>query len=147
MREDERDARSRELLRAIKERHGELLGLLDECDGRWGSEDLVYRFYHSSFKLYRIQKLTGKLVAGLRSLLPSVELDTRFEQIINEGTGHLWERSHNDDWLVHTRPQLEAFWHAHYMVAMALRYGHDLEVPPRLLPSGWAAVLTLYGLR
>jgi hypothetical protein len=30
---------------------------------------------------------------------------------------------------------------------MTLKYGRSLESPPRVLPSGWAAVLTLYGLR
>jgi hypothetical protein len=42
---------------------------------------------------------------------------------------------------------LEAFFHAHYFLDMILKYGRVLASPPRVLPSGWAAVLTLYGLR
>jgi hypothetical protein len=30
---------------------------------------------------------------------------------------------------------------------MLVKYGLELEAPPCLLPSGWAAVLSLYGLR
>ena len=37
-------------------------------------------------------------------------------------------------------PQLEA-------LSMVCKYGRELETPPKLLPSGWAAVLSLYGMR
>jgi hypothetical protein len=46
-----------------------------------------------------------------------------------------------------TRPILEAYQHAKYFLEMAVKYGSQLERPPNLLPSGWAAVLHLYGLR
>ena len=42
---------------------------------------------------------------------------------------------------------LEAFWHAEYMLRMAIRYGKELDEAPSLLPSGWAALLYLYGIR
>ena len=43
---------------------------------------------------------------------------------------------------------LEAFWHADYMLRMAVRYGREeLDQAPSLLPSGWAALLHLYGIR
>ena len=42
---------------------------------------------------------------------------------------------------------LEAFWHADYMLRMAVRYGQELDEAPSLLPSGWAALLHLYGIR
>jgi len=41
---------------------------------------------------------------------------------------------------------LEAFFHARYFLEMAIRYA-DLSDPPRPLPSGYAALLYLYGLR
>ena len=41
----------------------------------------------------------------------------------------------------------EAFFHARYFLEMACRYADDLEEPPSLLPSGWAGLLYLYGLR
>jgi hypothetical protein len=68
-------------------------------------------------------------------------------KIVEEGTGRNFEQSHNKDWPVHTRPMLEAYWHARYMLGMVVRYGEQLETPPQGLPSGWAAVLCLYHLR
>jgi hypothetical protein len=121
--------------------------LLEACDDQWGGEDHVYRFYHRSLKVYRIQELTGQLVDALRSLLPNRPLDADFEQIMREGTGHTFAHEHNREWLLHTRPMLEAFWHAQYMVSMVVRYGPQFSALPPGLPSGWAAVLTLYGLR
>jgi hypothetical protein len=54
---------------------------------------------------------------------------------------------HNARWLETTRPIVEAFFHARYFLEMAVRYGRSLEAPPTLMPSGWAALLSLYGLR
>jgi len=49
--------------------------------------------------------------------------------------------------LLTTRPILEAFFHARDFLEMAVRYGRRLDAPPRVLPSGWAALLELHGLR
>jgi len=51
------------------------------------------------------------------------------------------------DWLTTTRPKLEAFFHAKFMLEMAVKYGTQLKEPPQGLPSGWAALLYLYDLR
>jgi hypothetical protein len=82
----------------------------------------------------------------LRELLPECELNVSFEKIIREGTGKQFEIEHNDDWDRHTRPILEAFAHAKFMVEMAVRYA-DLSKPPQPMPSGYAALLYLYDLR
>lgn len=50
-------------------------------------------------------------------------------------------------WVVSTRPLVEAFFHARFMLEMVVQYGRTLDAPPQMLPSGWAAVLYLYGLR
>jgi tRNA(fMet)-specific endonuclease VapC len=41
---------------------------------------------------------------------------------------------------------LEAFFHARFFLEMAVRYA-DLAAPPQPLPSGYAALLYLFGLR
>lgn len=53
----------------------------------------------------------------------------------------------NRDWTNETRPILEAFFHAKTFLSLAVRYATSLDHPPRLLPSGWAAVLSLYNVR
>jgi hypothetical protein len=144
---EERRVLEETLLRNIKAQMPDLRTLLEECDDHWGSEDLVYRFYHQSFKVYSIQHLTEQIVTALKGLVPDHLLDGWFMTIVEEGTGRTFERSHNKDWPVHTRPMLEAYWHARYMLGMVVRYGEQLETPLQELPSGWAAVLCLYGLR
>jgi hypothetical protein len=42
---------------------------------------------------------------------------------------------------------VEAFFHATYFLQMAVKYGPELEYPPRVIPSGWAALLYLHNLR
>lgn len=144
---EERRVLEETLLRNIKAQMPDLRTLLEECDDHWGSEDLVYRFYHQSFKVYSIQHLTEQIVTALKGLVPDHLLDGWFMTIVEEGTDRTFEVSYNKDWPVHTRPMLEAYWHARYMLGMVVRYGEQLETPLQELPSGWAAVLCLYGLR
>jgi len=54
---------------------------------------------------------------------------------------------HNRNWIKHTRPIVEAFFHPHFMLKMVCKYGRELSEPPQMLPSGWAAVLYLFNLR
>ena len=53
----------------------------------------------------------------------------------------------NARWDAATRPLLEAFFHANYFLRMTIKYGHELNEPPEMLPSGWAALLCLFNLR
>ena len=141
--------RQRVLLENIRNNLPVLKELLEEVSSNWDYEDPVYRFYHQSFKVYSLQAQTQKIVSELRKLTPSGEkLCGEFETIISEGaSGKKFEPSHNEDWLKHTRPFLEAFFHARFFLEMAVKYGQELSEPVRLLPSGWAALLSLYNLR
>ncbi|MBI5544609.1 MAG: hypothetical protein HY901_12015 [Deltaproteobacteria bacterium] len=135
------------LLANIRAALPQLEQLLDECNDEWGFEDPVYRFYHQSFKVYGLQGKTKAIVAALQALAPDRALNEWFAQIVQEGTGKKFEQDHNRRWLEVTRPIVEAFFHAKYCLEMAVRYGKKLEQPPRLLPSGWAALLYLFNLR
>jgi hypothetical protein len=142
----ERDRLTRLLLQRLKERKAELANMLEGMSGRWGYEEAFYRYYHGSFKVYGVQDTTAKAVKLLQELLPERQLNRAFENIIREGTGKEFEIEHNAEWDRHTRPMLEAFTHAKFMVEMAVRYA-DLPEPPMPMPSGWAALLYLYDLR
>jgi hypothetical protein len=139
-------ALNNQLLTAIKSRRTEVEKLLASCSSHWGYEDPVYRFYHQSMKVYGVQRATTDIVAALQSLMPDLPLNRWFQQIIEEGTGQQFQLEHNQDWLSHTRPIVEAFFHARFMLEMALRYA-DLPEAPTSLPSGWAALLYLYDIR
>jgi hypothetical protein len=80
-------------------------------------------------------------------IAPHLKLNPQFLQIIGEGTGKEFDPSHNADWLRHTRPIIEAFFHARHMLAMVCKYAEELAEPPQPMPSGWATVLYLYNLR
>ena len=143
---EEKDRLTRLLLQRLKERKPQLQQMLKEMSGHWTYEDHFYRYYHGSFKVYRVQATTEKAVALLRDLLPERKLNMAFERIIRDGTGQQFEVEHNKEWDRHTRPLLEAFAHAKFMVEMSVRYV-DMPEPPATMPSGWAALLYLYDLR
>ena len=141
------DALRDRLLARLKEKGSELNALLAKMERHWGIEDGVYRFYHQSLKVYYVQEMTQEAVELLQSLLLERPLNAWFMQIVSEGTGKKFELSHNDNWLHHTRPMVEALFHAHYFVKMACKYGQELEAQPLGLPSGYAALLYLFDLR
>jgi len=146
----ELEAKSNELLANIQARLPELEYLLEEMSSHWEYEDTVYRFYHQSWKVYERQELTKSIVEVLRSLAPAgiTAFCPMFEEILRDGAGDKkFESGHNQEWTRHTRPILEAFFHARFFLEMAVRYGNELETSPSSLPSGWAALLYLYGLR
>jgi hypothetical protein len=146
---DDRDDRpeTKNLFIKIRAALPDLEALLEECNGHWAYEDYVYRFYHQSFKVYLLQEATLRIVEKLRGLSPDREFNEWFEQIVAEGTGKTFAMEDNENWLGVTRPILEAFFHARYFLEMAVKYGRELEYPPRAMPSGWAALLYLYNLR
>lgn len=133
------------LIANLRARREHLQQALEEASDHWGFEDPIYRFYHQSFKVYALQTHTEAIVGELAGLLPS-PLNPWFLEILGRGTGRTFEPSHNRNWTEITRPILEAFFHARFFLEMAVRYAH-LDAPPNPLPSGYAALLRLYGLR
>jgi hypothetical protein len=121
--------------------------LLASCNDHWGYEDPIYRFYHQSFKVFIVQESTEEIVSALRSLLPEQPINEWFEKIIEDGISRTFTDQTNENWLAETRPVLEAFFHAKYFLEMAVRYAGKFEEPSTILPSGWASLLYLYGLR
>jgi len=135
------------LLKNIKQQLSGLEKLLATADDHWGTEDGVYRFYHQSFKVYGLQPLTLEITKTLQKLLPGHQLNDWFAQIVVAGTREKFTPDHNRNWTKHTRPIVEAFFHAHFMLKMVCKYGRELSEPPQMLPTGWAAVLYFFNLR
>ena len=147
MEDVDKDEDVQALFRNLKDALPALQALRDDVATHWGEEDGVYRFYHQSFKVYGLQERTAAIAGALRGLAPHRELNSWFTQIVAEGTGQRFESEHNKRWLEVTRPIVEAFFHARYFLEMALKYGKELDAPPTMMPSGWAALLYLYNLR
>jgi hypothetical protein len=134
------------LLANLRRERENLKKLLTKNNDHWGYEDPVYRFYHQSFKVYYLQQQTRSIVQKLQALAPDRPLNPWFVQIVEAGTGKEFKHEDNARWTEVTRPILEAFFHARFFLEMAVRYA-DLEAPPQPLPSGYAALLCLFGLR
>jgi hypothetical protein len=146
-RHDDPRAAEVRLLGNLRAREEELRAQLAACSDHWGFEDPVYRFYHQSFKVFGLQQQTEALVRLLTDLAPTgAGLNPWFLQIVGGGTGRTFDLDDNARWTEATRPILEAFFHARYFVEMAVRYA-GLAAPPSPLPSGYGALLCLYGLR
>jgi hypothetical protein len=137
-----------ELFKNLKTALPALEKMLHKMNGEWYGEDGIYRFYHQSFKTYRLQSCTEQIVIALSNLMPHRSFNEWFETIILEGTGKHFDMNHsNRNWLKETRPIIEAYSHAKYFLEMAVKYGKLLDTPPNMLPTGWAAFLYLYNLR
>lgn len=145
---DPRLQQNEELLARIKVKLPELKKLLEDISGEWAYEEGVYRFYHQSFKVYYMQGYTKQMVEALKQLAdPELGMNQWFLDIVAEGTGKRFEPEHNNHWMKHTRPIVEAFFHAKYFLEMTVKYGESYEQAPTMLDYGWAAVLYLFNQR
>jgi len=140
---------NQQLLDNIKKNMKELEELLTDVSDHWQYEDLIYRYYHGSFKVYYIQVYTKKMVEALDKLKPNKNMtrNVQFEKIFKEGTNKIFSYKDNQNWDKIVRPQLEAFFHAKYFLEMAVKYGKELKTAPQCLPSGWAGLLYYYNMR
>jgi hypothetical protein len=141
------DPEGEKLLQSLKSELPALEELLAKADGHWGFEDSFYRFYHQSFKVYWLQETTERIVEALRKHDQGEGLNAWFLEIVARGTGKTFEMEVNRDWIRETSPILEAFFHARSFLIFAVRSARELEHAPRLMPSGWAALMCLYNSR
>jgi hypothetical protein len=141
----ERNQLEHELRTNLQARGADLAQLWQEMNGHWAFEDGIYRFYHQSYKVFRLQDHTTRIVETLQSLLPGQPLNPWFLLIVNDGTGKVFEMDVNSRWHEVTRPIVEAFFHARFFLELANRYQHAPNEQP--MSSGWAAFLYLFNLR
>lgn len=134
------------LLERIHAQEALLRALLAKCGDRWPDEDPFRRFYRSSPEVFALQPLTAEIAGALLALTPGRPLHPRFVEIVRAGTGQAWSPADDTRCAEAARPVLEAYLHARFFLEAAVRCAH-LEVPPRPLPSGYAALLDLLGLR
>ena len=122
--------------------------LLEEMSTHRNYEDLIYRFYHQSYKVFYLQAQTEQIVSILIAIAPEGRPFCEFfQQIVAAGIGREFQSDTNERWVECTAPIATAFFHARYFLEIAARYALRLKEPPQMLPSGWAALLELYGIR
>ncbi|MBN2458971.1 hypothetical protein JXB28_01695 [Candidatus Woesearchaeota archaeon] len=148
---EEYKSRHDKLLKNIKESLPTLEKLLAEVSGHWVYEDMVYRFYHWSYKVFWVQENTKKMYSALESISPHDPKkipNEWFNNIVKQGApGISFDTDHNETWEKTCRPFLEAFFHAKFFLEMAVKYGKGYDNAPNVMGSGWAALTELYKIR
>ena len=110
--------------------------------------DLVYRFYHQSFKVFIMTSLIQSANELFESLAPeSTVLNSWYLTITKAAIAKKFDDTTNQAWFEETLPVTQGFWHAKYFLEQMIASADELDEAPEILPSGWAAVLYLYNLR
>ncbi len=135
------------LLEAIKANLPQLQSLLTVFLDEY--QDGVYRFYHQSFKVYSLQEHTLKAIKIFKTIAESTnsQLNRSFDAIVASGTGVQFSLDHNKDWMLNTRPIVEAFLHTKYFLEMMVEVVGEMDSAQTILPGGWASILELYQQR
>jgi hypothetical protein len=127
---------------------GELEDLLEEITSMWVYDDLIYRFWHQSFKVYGLQQYTLRVDKLLKHLAPEgTAMHPWYIETLKAGCDKKFEIQHNAVWLQETRPIVDAFFHAKYMLEMVVKAAQEEHEPSGFISSAWAAVLELYQIR
>lgn len=150
-----------QLLRALKERLPQLKELKESCEGH-RAVDNFYRYYHQSFKAYRIQDITLDIVKVFHEIRDAVDyepkmweslphthtrLNWRFHALVENGTEIHFDLEHNQNWHKWVGPQFEAYFHAKMFLDLMIQCAERMESCCASLPSDWAAVLYLFNMR
>ena len=136
------------LLRNMRQHEPELCRVLEDINSEWCYEDGIYRYYHQSLKVFGLQEATKLIADVLSAIAPGGRpFCGLFRDILQPGTGQEFSPEDNEHWLERAAPIVQASLHARYFLEMAAKYAAELEEPPQPMPSGWAALLCLYGLR
>ena len=146
---DECERLEKILLANMQQQAPQLRELLERVNSHWCYEDGIYRFYHQSCKVFEgLQGPTQDMAAALAGIAPEGRCFCDFfRAILEAGTGRKFQGDDNEHWVERTAPIVQAFLHARYFLEMAVKYAAELDKPPQGLPSGWAALLCLYGIR
>ena len=155
----EKEAGMKDLLKSIKQILPELEALLNELNPQddrllrtWGSEDNLYKFWQRSPNVDRMRDDLRKIVAALLALHRGRHedggiFDPLFSSMLSDALVNEKFTPNSDAWLRWSRSVAEAYMHAMFFLQVAVKYGHALDAVPATLPSGWGALLCLYGLR
>lgn len=135
-----------QLLTAISKNKQRIYKLQQTSHNLWGGEDAIYRFYHESFKTYRIQDLSKSIINLIKDLLP-LELNKMLLKIIEEGTGKEFNFNSPNSWYEDAKPMVDTFLHLRHILDMIVKYGLESDDSDRKGNMGWFTVLYVYKIR
>lgn len=139
-----------QLLTNIHLRMDALKKCLEEVESHWGGEDGFYRYYHHSYKAFRLQGITEAITLEMANVDPRPFEDRHwsplFTSLIEAGTNKEFDISVNQHWEEQVGPIVTAYLHAREVLTMMVKYGEELDEAPQIMPSGWALVASVYGM-
>lgn len=144
---EEKREKEKQLIESILMHKEEVQQLLDKAYHQFGGkEDMVYRFYHHSFKVYKVQQWTSDAFLLFRKF-SSEEMNDFFLRIVREGTSKPFSMEHNDNWYEEAKPLLDAYLHMIHLMELVVKYGIEGTDKDRSGDPGWFTILYLYRLR
>lgn len=138
------------LIENIKKKEKEIVEFYQKMIEPRSMEEAMYRFYHTSFKMFDVQEYVKKGVELLLSLLPECswnDVNPYFKEIYRLGTYKTFTTEMNPRWTYEARPLLEAYFHVRHFFEMLIKYGIEGTEEMRNGSSGWYTVLYFYKIR
>ncbi|MEI7719483.1 MAG: hypothetical protein WCI72_06440, partial [archaeon] len=124
---------------------------LNSFNSQMGYEEVLYRFFCQSLKVFSANGFTSSGFELLKSLDPKDKksLDESYSTIVKDALSRKFSLEMNNNWVSSTQPVVDAFLQTKYFLEMASKYGHKFEKDkaPVVLPYGWAALGSLYKFR
>lgn len=150
--EDDRARPEAKLLIALRSRCDRLEEIQRRVEPNVGAlEDCLYRFWHQSFKVVYAKGVTHDIadVLAEAALESGTEIHQWFYEIVGAQAKFSFDFSMNEQWPKHTRPVIDAFLHATWILGAILR---TLSRPQRSVVRGnlsydWATILCVFRLR
>lgn len=149
---DQQDPRHLQLDAKRREYANEIRRLADLFAKAGIIEDGVYRFYHQSIKVSHLLAMANEVYVLLKNLSPTGCLLNPWFVEIAEDADRAWNsapdlQTRNTCWTKHARPVVEFAFHCDYFLRQLVQYESARFASLRVLPSGVAAILELYGIR
>jgi predicted Ser/Thr protein kinase len=143
---DEREKLIVVLADNLRAKRAELEALLARINRDY--EDLVYRFYHGSFKAFGMQEETQEIAAAFRSVAPEGRAFCwMFTELLAAGTGRKFTDETNGRWMEEVAPIAAAYLHARFLLEMATKVAADANPDCGTIGYPWATILSLFNLR
>lgn len=131
----------------IRKQLPDLVGLSDESSGP-AFQDMIYRYYHGSFQVWKLQPWVGRCVLAFGAVFPGIPINGLYCEIVHSGLREILHSSFNRTWSQHARQVVDAALHTQLVLGAVVRIAKstDQQVPQALSPD-WGIALSLWNLR
>jgi hypothetical protein len=110
--------------------------------------DMVYRYYHGSFKVWKAQPWVARCTMSFAAIFPEVPLNGLFCEILHAGLREVFHPAFNRTWSQHACQVLDAAMHTRVFLEAVNQVARSSEARvPEVLSPNWGLALYLWNLR